>query len=217
MDSAFTADIWSGSRCTFSPKNYTIVLFLILGVYILMSGPKRHIQNLYAPAGSLDWYFLLGASKRLCSRLYCALWITFPPALFTRCTNLGGRCSAHTFSRILDQTPTMMKLLIISYCMKKWTTSDFGNPLGWKWWEAGRMFEGGIGYTCPVLTVLWASAYGHCWVQSGLVYSICLNQYGCTYILKKTTFFFPFSFFFSFHLQYLKAFLSNPQRCKLCL
>lgn len=77
MDSAFTADIWSGSRCTFSPKNYTIVLFLILGVYILMSSPKRHIQNLCAPAGSLDWYFLLGASKRLCSRLYCALWITF--------------------------------------------------------------------------------------------------------------------------------------------
>lgn len=62
------------------------------------------------------------------------------------------------------------------------------------------MFEGGILYICPVLTVLWAFAYGYCWVQSSL------NQYGCTCVLKNATFFFPFSFFFCFHLSCLKAF-----------
>jgi len=77
MDSTFTAGIWSGSRCNFSPQNCVLVLFLTLEVYILMTSPRRRVQSLYTPARSLEWYLLLGASKWLLSKLYCALWVTF--------------------------------------------------------------------------------------------------------------------------------------------
>lgn len=110
MYSAFIAVIWSGSRHTASPRNYVIALFLILVEYI----PKMPVlkgKTLSTLGRFLDWYFLSGASRRLCSRFYCALWITFllsTDQMHGYRWNISCTCGTRP-TRVVGWSCTMMK------------------------------------------------------------------------------------------------------------